>query len=76
VTAPDSPPILVVGNTRDAATPYQQAVDVASTLAHGHLLTFDSAGHAAYGQSQCVERAEEAYFVDLTLPPDGTICNN
>jgi pimeloyl-ACP methyl ester carboxylesterase len=76
VTAPDSPPILVVGNTRDAATPYQQAVDVANTLVNGHLLTFDSAGHAAYGQSACVDKAEQAYFVDLTLPSEGATCSD
>jgi len=76
VTAPASPPILVVGNTRDAATPYQQAVDVAKTLANGHLLTFDSAGHAAYGQSQCVARAEEKYFIDLAVPSSGATCSN
>jgi hypothetical protein len=76
VTAPDAPPILVVGNTGDAATPYQQAVDVAKTLAHGRLLTFDSTGHAAYGRSQCAAAAEAAYFTDLTLPDDGTVCTD
>ena len=76
VTAPGAPPILVIGNTGDAATPYQQAVDVARTLQSGRLLTFDGTGHAAYGKSTCAASAEAAYFVDLTLPPDGTICTN
>jgi pimeloyl-ACP methyl ester carboxylesterase len=75
VTAPAAPPILVIGNTGDAATPYQQAVEVAQTLAHGRLLTFDSTGHAAYGRSTCAAAAEAAYFTDLTLPDDGTVCD-
>lgn len=76
VTAPDASPILVVGTTHDSATPYQQAVDVAATLAHGRLLTFDGESHTSFGRSTCVATAEAAYFVDLTLPPDGTICSN
>jgi len=76
VTATDAPPILVVGTTGDAATPYQQAVDVAHTLAHGRLITYQGNQHAAYGASQCVADAEAAYFVDLQLPPEGTVCNN
>jgi pimeloyl-ACP methyl ester carboxylesterase len=76
VTAPGAPPTLVIGNTGDAATPYQQAVDVAATLQSGRLLTFDGTGHAAYGKSACVANAEAAYLVDLTLPSDGTVCTN
>lgn len=75
VVAPDAPPILVIGNTDDAATPYEQAVNVAKTLARGRLLTFESAGHAAYGLSDCVTAAEDAYFVDLTLPGEGATCS-
>jgi pimeloyl-ACP methyl ester carboxylesterase len=74
VVAPEGPPVLVVGATGDAATPFQQAVTVASTLAHGRLLTFDGAGHTALGQSSCIDDAEAAYLVDLTLPPEGTVC--
>jgi hypothetical protein len=74
VVAPDAPAILVIGTTRDAATPYEQAVDVAKTLAHSRLLTFDSDGHSSYGTSSCTAQAEAAYFVDLTLPPEGTTC--
>ncbi|HEV3227372.1 MAG TPA: alpha/beta hydrolase [Acidimicrobiales bacterium] len=74
ITAPDSPPMLVIGTTGDAATPYQQAVAVAKTLAHGRLLTFQSEGHSSYAASSCTSDAEGAYFVDLTLPPEGTTC--
>ena len=76
VTAPEAPPILVIGTTGDAATPYEQAVTIAKTLAHGRLLTYTGTRHAAFGVSRCAGDAEAAYFVDLQLPPDGTTCNN
>jgi pimeloyl-ACP methyl ester carboxylesterase len=76
VTAPGAPPMLVIGTTGDAATPYEQAVRVASTLQNGRLLTFDGSGHAAFGKSTCAENAEAAYFIDLTLPPEGKVCTN
>ncbi|HEX2383302.1 MAG TPA: alpha/beta hydrolase [Acidimicrobiales bacterium] len=75
VVASDGPPVLVVGNKDDAVTPYPQAVDVANTLAHGRLLTLDSSGHTALGRSGCVDDVEAAYFVDLTLPAEGTVCS-
>jgi pimeloyl-ACP methyl ester carboxylesterase len=74
VTAPDGPPTLVVGTTHDSATPYQQAVDVAKTLEHGRLLTYDGDQHTSYGASTCVADLVGKYLVDLTLPDDGTVC--
>ena len=76
IAAPDAPPLLVVGTTGDPATPYDQAVRVAKTLAHGRLLTYVGDRHAAYGASRCVADAEASYFVDLQLPPEGTTCNS
>ncbi len=74
VTAPGSPAVLVIGNTGDAATPYQQAVDVAANLEDGHLLTLDATGHVGSGRSACVDDASTAYLIDLTLPAEGTTC--
>ena len=74
VTAPGSPPVLVIGNTRDAATPYQQAVDVAENLEDGHLLTLDAAGHVASGRSACIDDATTTYLIDLVLPAEDTVC--
>ncbi|MEY2436041.1 MAG: hypothetical protein QOF97_877 [Acidimicrobiaceae bacterium] len=76
VAAHGAPPILVVGNTHDAATPYEQAQRVASGLERATLLTFDSAGHTAFGTGNpCILDAMTAYLVDLRLPPEGTICS-
>ncbi len=71
VRAAGAPPILVVGSTGDAATPYEQAVRVAATLESGHLLTVELDGHVALGDSACAADLVTRYLVDLALPgPD------
>src|SRR5690606_18209784 len=47
VRARGAPPILVVGSTGDAATPYEQAERVARMLESGVLLTVEQDGHIA-----------------------------
>ncbi|MBL8775406.1 MAG: alpha/beta fold hydrolase [Acidimicrobiales bacterium] len=74
VTAPGSPAVLVIGTTGDAATPYQQSVDVAENLEDGHLLTLDATGHVASGRSTCIDDASATYLIDLVLPPEDTVC--
>jgi pimeloyl-ACP methyl ester carboxylesterase len=74
VTGAGSPPILVVGNKGDAATPYDDAVFVAGMLADGHLLSYDGEGHTSYGRDQCVDDAIHAYLIDLTVPPEDPQC--
>jgi pimeloyl-ACP methyl ester carboxylesterase len=68
-------PILVVGTTRDPATPYEWAQTVAGTLDSGRLLTYDGDGHTAYRRgSDCIDRAVDAYLLRGDLPPEGTRC--
>ncbi|MFI8185090.1 alpha/beta hydrolase [Actinacidiphila glaucinigra] len=75
ITARGAPPILVIGTTRDPATPYDQARALARQLSSGRLLTRDGDGHTAYQQgSRCVDTAVDDYFLHGRLPPDGTIC--
>jgi pimeloyl-ACP methyl ester carboxylesterase len=74
VTAPGAPPILVIGNTGDPATPYDNAVAVAKHLESGVLVTVDIDGHTAYGADDCVTRIVDRYLVDLDVPADGTRC--
>jgi len=69
-----APPIVVVGNTGDPATPYANAVAVADALASGVLLTARIDGHTAYGSDPCVTRLVDAYLIDLEVPEDGTVC--
>jgi pimeloyl-ACP methyl ester carboxylesterase len=74
VTAPGSPPILVVGTTDDPATPYAWAVSVSHELAHGVLLTRDGDDHVSYFYSACVRSYVQTYLVSLVTPPAGTVC--
>lgn len=66
--ATGAPPILVIGNTGDPATPYEWSVALADTLESGVLYTVQAEGHTAYGSFDCVEADVTAYLVDLTVP--------
>ena len=69
-------PILVVGTTRDPATPYRWAQALARDLASGVLLGWNGDGHTAYGQgSACVDTIVNDYLIDLTVPRSATVCN-
>jgi pimeloyl-ACP methyl ester carboxylesterase len=74
IDAEGTPPILVIGSTGDAATPYAQAVRVADRLAAGALLTVDIEGHVALGDSACADEVATRYLVDLALPAPDRRC--
>jgi pimeloyl-ACP methyl ester carboxylesterase len=75
ISADGSPPIVIVGTTRDPATPYESATRMRQQLAHGALITRDGDGHTGYPRSStCVDRAVDGWFVDGTVPQDGLKC--
>jgi pimeloyl-ACP methyl ester carboxylesterase len=74
--APGAPPILVVGTTNDAATPYAWAVDVSRELRQSALLTRDGDEHVAYFYSSCVRAYVQSYLVSGVTPPSGTTCTS
>lgn len=74
VVAPGAPPVLVIGTTGDAATPYPWAQSVAGQLAGAVLLTRRGTGHVALFSSSCVRAAIERYLVDLVPPAPGAVC--
>ncbi len=76
VTAAGSGPIVVVGTTRDPATPYEWAQQLADQLENGHLVTYDGDGHTAYLRSNaCVDRTVDAYLLKGTVPADNLKCS-
>lgn len=76
IAAVGAAPILVVGTTRDPATPYAWAQGLAAQLSSGRLLTMDGDGHTAYLRgSTCVDSAVDAYLTAGALPPAGIICS-
>ena len=71
-----APPILVIGTTRDPATPYEWAVALAGQLDSGVLLTYRGVGHTAYLRNACINDEVNAYLIDLAAPADGTTCGD
>ena len=73
-TARTSSPVLVVGNYFDGVTAYAGARATSRLLSNSRLLTYAGWGHTAYGRSECTTEHINAYLLDGTLPPRGTIC--
>jgi pimeloyl-ACP methyl ester carboxylesterase len=75
ISARGSGPIVVVGTTRDPATPYAWAQGLARELDDGHLITYDGDGHTAYRRgSQCVDQAVDDYLLGGQVPGEGLRC--
>jgi pimeloyl-ACP methyl ester carboxylesterase len=76
IHAPGAGPILVIGTTRDPATPYVWAQSLAAQLDTGRLLTFDGDGHTGYNRgSSCINRAVEKFLIQGVLPAKGLVCH-
>ncbi|AXH97154.1 alpha/beta hydrolase [Ornithinimicrobium avium] len=74
-SAQGAAPIVVIGTTRDPATPYEWAEALADILDSGVLISYDGDGHTAYGRSNdCVDDAVDAYLLEGTVPQDGLRC--
>ncbi|MGW2641779.1 alpha/beta hydrolase [Streptomyces sp. NPDC001348] len=75
ITAEGAAPIVVVGTTRDPATPYPWARSLAHQLSSGRLLTYVGDGHTAYGRgSACIDSAINTYLLHGTPPAQGKRC--
>jgi pimeloyl-ACP methyl ester carboxylesterase len=75
ISADGAAPIVVVGTSRDPATPYEWAVKLAGLLQSGVLVSRDGDGHTGYNAgNDCVDSAVEDYLVDDVVPSDGLQC--
>jgi pimeloyl-ACP methyl ester carboxylesterase len=73
--AEGAPPIVVIGTTRDPATPYPWAKALAKELDSGHLISRDGDGHTGFNMgNQCVDDAVNNYLVRGKVPRDGLSC--
>ncbi|MGY4983581.1 alpha/beta hydrolase [Streptomyces sp. 900105755] len=76
IEAKGAAPIVVVGTTRDPATPYPWAQALAAQLSSGRLLTYVGDGHTAYGRgSTCIDSAIDTYLLNGTPPAKGKRCS-
>ena len=75
IRAEGAAPIVVLGTTRDPATPYSEAVALAKQLDSGVLVSRDGDGHTAYNKgNDCIDVAVEDYLIEGTVPEDGLEC--
>lgn len=75
ISADGAAPIVVIGTSRDPATPYEWAQSLAKQLSSGVLVTREGDGHTAYGSgNSCITKAIDAYYVAGTVPKDGLVC--
>ena len=72
---PTASTILVVGNTGDPWTGYQDSVAMSSELARARLLTVDGYGHTTgENRSTCAIGDMVSYTLTGALPAPGTVC--
>jgi len=75
IRAEGAAPIVVLGTTRDPATPYAEAVALAKELESGVLVSRDGDGHTAYNKgNDCIDVAVEDYLIEGVVPEDGLEC--
>ncbi|WP_327683751.1 alpha/beta hydrolase [Kitasatospora sp. NBC_00458] len=74
IASKSAAPIVVVGSTGDAATPYASAEKLAAQLGNAVLLTREGDGHTGYGWSACIRASVDAYLIDGAVPAAGTRC--
>ena len=74
VDARGAGPVVVVGTTGDPATPLAGTRHQSEALEDGRLIVVTANQHTGYGANECVDRAVDAYLVDLTVPIDELQC--
>ncbi len=72
-----APPLLVVQNTGDSATPFRNAEIMAAELESAVLVVRDAPGHGAYASgSACVDGIVVDYLTTGKVPAEGTRCSD
>ncbi|WP_371669980.1 alpha/beta hydrolase [Streptomyces sp. NBC_00289] len=76
IEAKGAAPIVVVGTTRDPATPYRWAQSLSRQLSSARLLTYEGDGHTAYGRgSTCIDSTINTYLLRGTPPAERKRCS-
>ena len=71
-----TPPLLVIGVTRDPATPYAWAVSLHKELLNSQLLTFDGDGHTGHNRGNtCIDSVVDHYFLTGQIPKKSLFCS-
>ncbi|GAA2721005.1 alpha/beta hydrolase [Actinocorallia aurantiaca] len=76
VRADGSPPLLLVHNRHDAATPVHWARSAYGELPGSVLVLNDSGGHGFYPMGECTRRIVDRFLVEGVMPDPGTLCED
>ena len=69
-------PLLVIGTTRDPATPYQWAQGLHKDLLNSTLITLNGDGHTGANRgSSCVDNAMNKYLLTGLVPAHDLVCD-
>jgi pimeloyl-ACP methyl ester carboxylesterase len=75
IDAAGADPLLVIGTTRDPATPLRWAKALAAQLDPAILITRDGDGHTGYNMDNpCVDEVVEDYLIDGVVPEADVDC--
>jgi hypothetical protein len=67
--------VIVIGTTRDPATPYEWSVGLHQIFKNSKLISLDADGHTGQGRgSACVDEAVDDYLVQGKTPYRDLIC--
>ena len=68
-------PILIIGTTRDPATPYTWAVGLQKIIANSQLLTLVGDGHTGHNRgSACIDNAVDDFYLKGVMPAKNLRC--
>ncbi len=71
-----APDFVVIGTTRDPATPYSWATEVTAKFPSAYLITADGDGHTGHGRgSSCVDSVVDTFFLTGELPTRPLRCS-
>lgn len=69
-------PIIIIGTTRDPATPYEWAQGLQRTIQNSRLISLNADGHTGHGRgSRCIDSAVDRYLLTGALPPAELLCS-
>ena len=68
-------PVLIIGTTRDPATPYEWAIALSKSFPNSFLTTLDADGHTGQGRTNpCIDGAVDSYLINFQGPSKAISC--
>jgi pimeloyl-ACP methyl ester carboxylesterase len=76
ITSIKTAPVIVIGTTRDPATPYEWSVGLHQIFKNSKLISLDADGHTGQGRgSACVDNAVDSYLLKGISPQKDLRCS-